>query len=182
MQRNQAIRGLAAVLACSVALLAQVPDEARKAAATWLAKDCDEAEKRALDSILAKYKTQLEPVFLQALDQGPDARDIAAQQAAAAKQFQRRQEALRTSKGLGLSEADLRVARAGSSEQYVAQQRDDFILRYKSRAVAGLGIVDGERGKAALRALAKDSHSPLQSSAQAALLRLEPKSGRASKK
>jgi len=182
MPLKQAIRGLAAMLACSAALLAQVPDEARKAAATWLAKDCDEAEKQALDAMLAKYKTQLEPVFLQALNQGPEAPDIAAQQTAAAEQFQKRQEALKTGKGLGLSEADLKAARAVTSEQYLAQQRNDFILRYRSRAAAGLGIVDGEQGKAALRALAQDTHSPLRSSAQAALLRAEPKQRRAYKK
>ena len=182
MPFNQAIRRLTALLACCAALLAQLPDEARKAAATWLVKNCDEGEKGVLEAILTKYKLQLEPVFLQALDQGPDAQQIAAEQVEAARQFQMRQEALKTGKGLGLSEADLKAARAVTSQQYLAQHQADFILRDRSQAVAGLGIVDGQQGKAALRALAQDKNSPLQSSAQAALRRLEPPSGRAFRK
>jgi hypothetical protein len=183
MSRKLAIGRLTAVLGCSVALWAQVPDEAQKAAVTWLATDCDVGENEALDTMLAKHKTPLEPVFLQALAQGPDTQKIAAAQAAAARQFQRRQEALKTGKGLGLSDADLKAARAVTSEQYMAHQKDDFILRYKSRAVAALGIVAGELGKAKLRALAaEDSQSPLRSTAQAALSRLDPQYGRSSKK
>src|SRR5205807_7359306 len=146
------------------ALLGQAPDEAQKAADTWLVKNCDEGEQHELEAILAKYKTQLEPVFLQALDQGPDAKKIAAAQTDAARQFQKRQEALKTAKGLGLSDADLKAARAVTSEQYLAQQKDDFILRYRSQAVAALGVVDGALGKAKLRLLAQDdSQTPLRS-------------------
>ena len=182
MERYQRIWRAAAVIVCCAALLAQVPDVAQQAATTWLAKDCDEGEKQALDAIIAQFKTPLEPVFLQALADGPSPQQLAAEQAAAAQRFQQRQEALKTGKGLGLSEADLRAARAVTSEEYTRQQMDSFVLRYKSRAVAGLGIVDGEKGRAALVALAADTNSPLRSSAQAALRRLAGPQGQYRKK
>jgi hypothetical protein len=184
MRITLAIRILAGALACCAALFAQlVPEQARKAADLWLAKDCSEGERNNLEGILAKYKTQLEPVFVRAVQQGPGDKQLAAEDAAAAKQFELRQKALQSGKGTGLSPADLKAAGAESGKSYLARQRADFILRYRSRAVAALGIVDGVQGKAALRALAQDNTSPLQAGAQAALIRLgEPPAGPAPKK
>jgi hypothetical protein len=165
-------RTLIGALLCCVVLYGQLPDEAKKAADTWLVKNCDEGDKQSLEPVLEKYKTQLEPYFIQALQKGPDTQQIAAEQAAAAQQFQRLQETLKRGKAAGLRDADMQAGLAVTSQQYLARQKDEFILRYRSQAAAGLGIVDGESGKAALRALVQDAASPLQSSAQAALDRL----------
>ena len=56
------------------------------------------------------------------------------------------------------------------------------MVSYKSRAVGGLGVVAGEKGKAVLRALVADQNSPLQSSAREALLQLQTESAKTNSK
>ena len=146
-----------------------LPDEARVAPSTWLLRDCDQGESAQLQSTLKKYAAQLEGVFLDALNNGPDDKLLDAVAAAASRRFQYRQEALRTGAGLGLSAEDLQRAREITRDQYLQQQKSDFILRYKSQAVSALGIVAQTKGRAALQALARDTKSPLSTSAQQAL-------------
>ncbi len=153
--------------------LAQLPPDAQAAADTWLLKSCSQGEQDQLTDVLRKYKTQFETFFLNALQSGPPSALVSQVEAAASKAFDLRRQALKTGNGLGLSPAQLDAARKVTREQYVAGERDNFIISYKSRAVGGLGIVAGERGRAALRALAADGASPLQGSAQQALLQLQ---------
>ena len=154
-----------------------LPEEARTAGTTWLVISCGLGERNQLEAILVRYKAELEPFFLEALDKGPDPKLAAGVQQAASTRFELRQEALKTGKGLGLSDADLQAAREVTREQYLAQEHEDFILRYRSQAVAALGIVDGAKGRAALEALARDQNSPLNGSAQEALRHLQEPGG-----
>jgi len=163
-------------LVCCFALHGQLPDEAKKAAETWLLTNCGEDDAVRIESVLEKYKTQMEAVFIDALQNGPDSRRLDTVRRAAADRFQQIQKTLQARESR-VSDADRKQWNAITAEQYVAQQTEDFKLRYRSQAAAGLGIVDGESGRAALRTFAQDRASPLQSSAQAALLRLgEPSS------
>lgn len=152
---------------------AQLPPEAQSAGDTWLMKACDLGETDQLSPILRKFKPQFELFFLNALDSGPAPQLLKQNETAASKIFDLRQAALKTGKGLGLSEADLQAMRMITREQYLAHEKENFVISYKSRAVGGLGVVAGEKGKAVLRALAADQNSPLQSSAQQALLELQ---------
>jgi hypothetical protein len=149
-----------------------LPPEARLAGNVWLLKACDVAEQDRLSAILRNFKTQFEAFFMDALDKGPDAQQLNEAEAAASKVFELRQEKLRTGKGLGLNQAQIQAARMVSREQYLARAKDDFVISYKARAVGGLGVVAGDKGVAVLRALAADSNSPLQISAEQALLQL----------
>jgi hypothetical protein len=178
MTTHRILRITIAVLASGAALSAQLPDDAKRAADTWLVKGCDEGDLQKLEPILDKFKTQLELYFIQALRNGPDDAQVSAVQAEAGKQYDRIQKTLDHGKLAGLTDADIQAGRAVTRDQYISRAKDDFVLRYRSAAVAGLGVVDGAGGTAALRALANDSSSPLQSSAQAALSRLgEPPKG-----
>ena len=124
------------------------------------------------EAALDRHQAELERFFLYALQQGPD-RELMEEFAQAAEQdFQSRQAVLRTGGGLGLSATDLQKARQVTRTQYAGRQRDRFVLRYKSRALAGLGVVGGERSRATLEAVARDSKSPLQNTAREALQRL----------
>jgi hypothetical protein len=150
-----------------------LPPDAQMAGNKWLVKACDVGEKDQLSDVLRKFKPQFEVFFLDALNNGPPPQLLSENEAAASKRFDQRLEALKTGKGLGLSQAELQAARAMTLEQYLAHEKEDFVTSYKSRAVGGLGVVDGEKGKAALNALAADQKSPLQGSAQQALLQLQ---------
>jgi hypothetical protein len=156
-----------------------LPPEAQAAGATWLLKACDVAEQDQLSAVLRKFKQQFEQFFLNALNDGPPPQLLTEQEAEASRRFDLRQEALKTGKGLGLSAAELRAARMITREQYLAREKEDFVISYRSRAVGGLGVVGGDKGKAVLVALAADQNSPLQGSAQQALLQLHAGAGNA---
>src|SRR5215470_3021686 len=170
-------RTLPAAITLGVTMLAansafpqlQISEEARALGTRWLFSNCDTGEGRSLGSKLGQFKVELEPFFLAALQQGPDESQLAEQQRASEARYQQRQEVLKSNRQLPLSEEDRRAAQAVSREQYLAQEKEDFVQRYKSQAVAGLGIVGGPKAKAALEILGKDEKSPLQGSAQQAL-------------
>jgi hypothetical protein len=167
---------------CLVKVFAQLPPDAQSAGDTWLRKDCSVGEQDQLSPTLRKFQTQFEAFFLDAFNNGPPAQLVREVETTASKTFELRQGALKTGKGLGLSEADLQALRMVTREQYIAGEKEKYSISYKSRAVAGLGIVAGDRGKAALRALAADPLSPLQGIAQDALSQLQPAPGKPSAK
>ncbi|MBZ5634631.1 MAG: hypothetical protein LAO55_16020 [Acidobacteriia bacterium] len=161
---------------------AQLPPDARLAGETWLQKDCGVGEQDQLKPILRMFKPQFEQFFLNALNNGPPAQLMAQVEETASTTFDLLEAALKTGKGLGLSEADLNDLRMVTREQYVAREREDFAINYKSRAVSGLGIVAGDRGKTVLQALAADPLSPLRGGARESLLQLRPAPGKAGAK
>ena len=147
-----------------------VPKEARAAGARWLLTDCEVGDEGKIEAILAKYKPALEPFFLKELKNGPSGEQIAAVEKESVEQYAERQAPIKD--GNGLSTPDLADAAAMTQTQYVTQEREDFIVRYKSQAITGLGIVGGPKAIAALELLAKDGSSPLQGSALHSLDRL----------
>jgi hypothetical protein len=184
---TQRIRRLLAVTIlvagfCLPRAFAQLPAVAQSAGDTWLMKACDLGETDQLSPVLRKFKSQFELFFLNALDNGPAPQILKQVEAAASKTFDLRQAALKAGKGLGLSEADLQAARIITREQYLAHEKTNFVVSYKSRAVGGMGVVAGEKGKAVLRTLAADRNSPLQGSAQQALLQLQTPSAKSNSK
>lgn len=159
--------------AAGSAVAQQLPPEALNLVQTWLVKNCDLGEVRMLEQDLRQWGIRLEPAFLEAVQDGPDAKLLSEFDEAAGKRFDQRQELLKTDVGLGLSRDDLEAARKVSREEFIAQEREDFILRYKSQALAGLGIVGGAKVREVLQGLARDEKSPLKASAAQALERLQ---------
>jgi len=151
------------------AQLPQLSDRARVVANEWLLSNCDTGEGSRLISQLTQFKAELEPYFLAVVQQGPDEKQLADQQKASEARFQQRQNLLSSDRRMGLTDDQRKAAQAVTREQYIAQEREDFVLRYKSQAVAGLGIVGGPKSKASLDQLSKDDKSPLKTSAQEAL-------------
>ena len=161
---------------------AQLPPDAQAAGDTWLRKDCSVGEQDRISQVLRKYPPQLETFFMDALANGPPAQLLNQIETTASKTFDLRQAALKTGKGLGLSQADLQALRSVTRAQYIASEKENYSISYKSRAVAGLGIVAGDKGKAALQALVADPNSPLQGVAQEALSQLNPSPGKPNKR
>jgi hypothetical protein len=146
----------------------QISERARAIGVQWLLSNCEVGDGGRLKAQLQQVKAELEPFFLQALQQGPDEKQLSDLQRASEAQYQQRQEVLKSGR-LPLKDEDRRNAEATTREQYLAQEKEDFVNRYKSQAVAGLGIVGGPKARAELQLLSKDDKSPLRGSAVEAL-------------
>lgn len=181
IRRSMGVILLGAAL-CLTRASAQLPPEAQPAGDAWLQKDCSVGEQDRLTPVLQAFKTQFETFFLDALNNGPPAPLLAQVEATASRIFDLRQAMLNSGKSLGLTDADLNALKMMTREQYVAREKQSFVNSYKSRAVAGLGVVAGERGKAALRMIAGDPHSPRQGLAREALTQLQAAPGKGNTK
>jgi len=140
---------------------------------TWLLKNCGLRDKVVLESEIIRIGRQLEPTFLEALKNGPDTDLLSEFDRMAAMNFEQRQKLLSNGADTGLSPQDIEAARDVSFEQYRSKEKEDFILRYKSQAIIGLGLVGGKEAKKVLTPISLDQESPLQSSAKQALKRME---------
>ncbi len=149
------------------------PDESRATVNAWLLGNCDVAEEGKLEKELRAFRTQLEPVFLQAFEQGPDSALVKEVEQAAAKRFDRRRELFNSGSTAGLSKEDLEAARSLGRDQFISLAKDDFVISYKSRALLGLGVVDGPKALEVLQKTARDEKSPLKGSAEQALIKLQ---------
>jgi hypothetical protein len=147
-------------------------EQSQSAAKAWLLDSCDVEEIDKVEQQLRAVGAQLEPVFVQAFQNGPDSALVSEVEQAAAKRFDQRQELLKSGITAGLSKEDLDAARNVSREQFVAQAKDDFVNRYKSQALLGLGVVDGPKALEILEQVARDEKSPLKSTAEQALNKL----------
>ena len=134
--------------------------------------NCGLGAEQALEGRLRTLGESLEPGFLEALAQGPSESLLREAELSAADRFQRRQTLLQGDVELGLSEDALESARRVERDQFVNRQVAEFVARYRSQAVAGLGVVDGPRARRALEELAADDRSELQSVARQALEQL----------
>ncbi len=161
-----------ALLATNPAPAQQLSPEAQELVATWLMTNCGLGTEPALEGRLRAMGESLESAFLEALTQGPSESLLREAERSAAERFQRRQALLQGDVDLGLSEEALDNARRVERDEFVNRQITDFIARYKSQAVAGLGLVDGPRARRALEELAADDRSELQSAARQALEQL----------
>jgi hypothetical protein len=150
----------------------EITERARIVGLEWLLSNCEIGEGTRLTAQLAQFGAELEPFFLRALQEGPDNKLLSDHQRASETRYQQRQEMLKSGRRLPLSDDDRKAAQAITQEQYLAQEKEDFVLRYKSQAVAGLGIVGGPKAKSLLEPLSKDEKSPLRGSAQEALKRM----------
>lgn len=146
----------------------QISAQAREIGIKWLLTNCGTQEGNRLRDALQRFKAELEPFFLHALQQGPDEKQMAELEQASEARYRQRQETLKNNR-VPLKEEDRRTAEAVTREQFISQEKQDFVLRYKSQAAAGLGIVGGPQGRAALERLSRDKSSALQSSAAEAL-------------
>ena len=148
-------------------------DIAGAATADWMARTCLVGEDNHLEDRLLLDRAEVERFFLDVLKNGPDPKIVSDVEAAANHRFLERQRLLATGSYLGLSDADIQAARSLTRDEYLAQQRDDFVIRYKAQAVTGLGLLGGPAARAALEAIAADARSPLNGNAAAALRQLK---------
>jgi hypothetical protein len=169
----QRIGTAALLLAMAVSAWGQaLSDDARAVATHWLVDNCG-LQSSLRNDIRSAASPALEAFFLDAARKGPDSSQIAEIEKAAAQHYELRQQALKRPEGLGLSAQDIEDARKVTREDFIAQEKKDFDLRFRSQAVAGLGITGGTKAKTELQQISKDEKSPLRTSAQQALTELQ---------
>jgi hypothetical protein len=146
-------------------------EEVRVVALRWLLNDCGLSSSVAED--LRKIANPaLEAFLIEALKQGPDAAQSAELEKAASQRYEQRTQTLQRGEVRGLSREDIEQALKVSRQDFLAREINDFVVRYKSQAVAGLGIIGSAKARTELQRLAGDEKSPLQTSAQEALIML----------
>lgn len=162
------------VASATVGLAQPLTEEVRALAVRWLLTDCGLGSSLR-DDLRKVVSPALESFFLEALHNGPHSGQMSEIEQAAARRYEQRQQALKRPQSLGLSPQDLEEARKVTREDFIAQERKDFDLRYRSQAVSGLAITGGTKAKAELQKISKDEKSPLRTSAQQALAELQPR-------
>lgn len=152
----------------------QLSQEARDFALQWLLLTCgtEEAEPKIVSELM-EWGPRLEPFFLTELERGPGEELVAEVAQAAAERYETRRKLLESGAEIGLTDEELELASQVDREKFVERAKSDFAERYRSQAVAALGYVGTERAQKELARLAADEASPLQSSAQVALEKVE---------
>jgi hypothetical protein len=140
---------------------------------TWLTTDCGLGGDLKLEARVAARGAILEPAFLEALEKGAPADELAAVERTARERFDKIRKALDDpNQRIEMSGPDREALRAVTADSFARASRDSFTLLWRSQAVAGLALVGGDRSRQALRAVEKDKASPLREGAAAALKRL----------
>ena len=147
-------------------------EEVRAAAVRWLLDDCG-LQSSLRDDLRAAASPALETFFLDALQKGPEPAQLSDVEQAAARRYEQRQQSLKGPSSHGLSQQDIEAARKVSRDDFIAQEKKDFDVRFRSQAVAGLALTGGAKAKVELQQLARDEKSPLRTSAQQALAELQ---------
>lgn len=135
----------------------------------WLNKNCGAAEHQRIETQLRAIGSVLEPVFWEAFRVGPTAQELQEVDGAAAKRFTERQSWLRQFGDVQMGKEETARQLTISDQQYVDREVAQYIERYKTAALAALGLVGTKRSEAALSRIADDNTNFAQISAQEAL-------------
>jgi len=138
----------------------------------WLLNACGVVESPGELVDLTALGPRVADELLGVFETGPNSDLIAEVEETANEWYARRRTLLERGTGLGLSEAQLELARKVNQEQYVAQARADFVHRYRAEALRGLAAVGGPRAQSLLTSIAADTNSPFQATARASVRRL----------
>jgi len=136
---------------------------------TWLLKNCDAGEELKLQNEILGKGAHLEPAFLEAYNNGPDQKLVSEVESAAGSNYDKRAQMLESGETFGLSEEYLEIAKGITMEDFINQEKEDFILRYKSQALSGLVLVGDQNARELLQKISLEAESPLQVTAQQAL-------------
>jgi hypothetical protein len=176
--RRRALKRTLLYSAISVFLLASRPGSAQTTddlLSDWLLTDCETGVEGVLESAISQSGTQLVSSLVQAAQNGPDSSLLLQIQNKAGQQFDAVMAYLGSGGGneIGLTTADIQGMQQTTRADFVAQQVNDAVLSYETRAVVGLGIIGGPTALQALQSLAQNTASPLQAVAQDALQHLQ---------
>ena len=135
-----------------------------------LSQNCAADSSDAMRTTLkAASVQQVEPLLIQAYEKGPSKAELEAFEAACLHRFEMIQQAIKSGRNYGLSEADLALVRGRTWEDFYQNEKKIYVMNRRSQALLALGRTGGTAAKKLLEKEAKNTASPLQKTAKAAL-------------
>ena len=151
------------------AAFAKLRPETQVLVQTWLNKNCGAAEQRVLENQLIAIGSVVEPVFWEAFRLGPTEQELKTLSAAVAKRYAERQSWLRQFGDAQMGKEETARQLAIPDRQYADREITQYTERYKTTALAGLGLIGTRQSEAELTRMANDGTDSAQTSAQEAL-------------
>ena len=148
---------------------ATLKPEAQVLVQTWLNKNCGAAEQRVFEQQLLEFGSVVEPVFWEAFRLGPTEQEVRTLSAAIAKRYVDRQSWLRQFGDAQMGKDETARQLAIPERQYADREITQFTERYKTAALAGLGLIGTQQSEAELKRIADDGTHPAQLAAQEAV-------------
>jgi hypothetical protein len=157
-----------------VLLLSTNPCHAQQLDATsiitrWLLTVDSVGEEGLLEGRLAALGINAEASLIDAARNGPDSAMVANFNTLAGNEF----DFLSTADTSDMTADEIQALSGISRNQFVADETDKYVLKFRSRAVLGLGVVATPGALQVIQALAQDDSSPLQEFAKLALNRIQ---------
>lgn len=135
-----------------------------------LHENCTIGEDNALKTTLNSKKVQaVEPLLIEMYEKGPSQQALDEFEKASRQRYNMIQKALKSGRNYGLSEADLKLARKQTWENFYETEKKNYVQNRRSQALLALGRTGGEQAKKLLNTAAKNTQSPLHKSARQAL-------------
>jgi hypothetical protein len=151
--------------------LMKLPVDAQSVVVTWLHQDCGVDELRGLQNRLQQLGLALEPVFWEAYRLGPTEVERKTFLEQARQRYQERQSYLSAFGERLFGKEEATRLQATQEEQYIQRGVSDYVNRYRTAALAGLGVVGTKTSD--LQSIAEDDKNPAQGAAKEALQSIE---------
>lgn len=138
----------------------------------WLNKNCDNGEEEMVFKNIKRLATEIEPIFVRAYQNGPDAQQISLLEKNATVRFEMIQTALKSGQTFGLSKDELDLARKQTLAEFLANEKKNYINSFKSQAIIAFAFTAGPEAKAILDRESKNEKSEFNNTARYAQKKL----------
>ncbi len=145
---------------------------------TWLNGNCGAGEQEALEKKLKEIGAALEPAFWEAYRLGPTRQELKNDSVAVVKRYDDRQSWLRQFGEAQMGREETERQLAIPEKQYVNREVTQYVERYKTAALAGLGLIGTRRSEVDLTRIAENEKNPAQTAAKEALKAIRRRGGR----
>lgn len=147
--------------------LRKLNPDAQEFVYTWLNQNCGVEEQQRIEGRIKVLGPVLEPVFWEAYRLGPPEETIKELQGHFRKQYGERQDHLKEFGDRLVGKDQVKELLSITEEQYVERETQQFLARYRTAALSGLGMVGTHT--ADLEPIARDVENPSQGAAQEAI-------------
>jgi len=143
----------------------------------WLNGNCGVGEQSKLEQQLKAIGARLEPVFWEVYRLGPTRQELRNDSAAVIKRYGDRQNWLRQFGEAQMGREETARQLAIPAKQYIDREVGQYAERYKTAALAGLGLIGTSRSERELIRIAGDEKNPAQTAAREALKTIRQRGG-----
>jgi hypothetical protein len=156
--------------------LMRLPPDAQSVVTTWLNQECGVEELKGLQNRLQQIGLILEPVLWEAYRLGPTDLDRNTFLDQTRQRYRERQAHLEAFGERLFGKDEATQLQQTPEEQFVQRHIDDYVNRYRTAALAGIGVVGTKTSD--LQAIAEDAKNPAQGAAKEALRSIEQRTKR----